>query len=43
MMPRIRRAGSLLAAAIVLAGCGHSESLTTANVPTLPPPTPGLT
>ena len=30
----------VLATAIMLAGCGHTESLTTATVPTLPPPTP---
>jgi polar amino acid transport system substrate-binding protein len=42
-MPRIQRARSplgLLAAAIVLAGCSHTESLTVAAAPTLPPPAP---
>jgi polar amino acid transport system substrate-binding protein len=42
-MPRIQRARSalgLLAAAIVLAGCSHPESLTVAPAPTLPPPSP---
>ena len=39
-LPRVRRAGAVLAAAIVLAGCGHTESLTVATAPTLPPPTP---
>ena len=39
-LPRVRRAGILLATAIVLAGCGHTESLTVATGPTLPPPTP---
>jgi polar amino acid transport system substrate-binding protein len=34
-----RRVGAL-AAVILLAGCGHSESLTVAAVPTLPLPTP---
>lgn len=37
---RLRRAGAVLATAAVLAGCAHTESLTVANVPTLPPPTP---
>ncbi len=39
----VRRVGALLAAlslASVLAACGHTESLTTAPTPTLPPPTP---
>jgi len=46
MMPRpgtIRRASSCfgaLAATVVLAGCGHAESLSVQTVPTLPPPTP---
>ena len=35
-----RRVCGVLAAAIVVAGCSHSESLTTATVPTLMPPTP---
>jgi polar amino acid transport system substrate-binding protein len=39
-LPRVRRAGAVLAAAIVLAGCGQTESLTVATAPTLPPPTP---
>jgi polar amino acid transport system substrate-binding protein len=39
-VPRLWRAGSVLATAILLAGCGHTESLTVAAVPTLPPPTP---
>jgi polar amino acid transport system substrate-binding protein len=42
-MPRIQRARSplgLLATAIVLAGCSHTESLTVAAAPTLPPPAP---
>jgi polar amino acid transport system substrate-binding protein len=30
----------VLATAIVLAGCSHTESLTVATAPTLPPPTP---
>jgi polar amino acid transport system substrate-binding protein len=38
--PRLRRVCSVLATSIVLAGCGHTESLTVATVPTLPPPTP---
>jgi polar amino acid transport system substrate-binding protein len=37
---RIRRAGAVLAAVGLLAGCGHTETLTVATVPTLPPPTP---
>ncbi|WP_445162291.1 glutamate ABC transporter substrate-binding protein [Mycobacterium sp. Dal123C01] len=39
-LPRIRRASAVLATAIVLAGCGRTESLTVATAPTLPPPTP---
>ncbi|MDT5256094.1 MAG: polar amino acid transport system substrate-binding protein [Mycobacterium sp.] len=42
-LPRIRRVASslgVLATAIVLAGCSHTESLTVATAPTLPPPTP---
>jgi len=42
-LPGFRQASSYLgalAATVVLAGCGHSESLTVATVPTLPPPTP---
>jgi polar amino acid transport system substrate-binding protein len=39
-LSRIRRAGAVLATAIVLAGCGRTESLTVATAPTLPPPTP---
>ncbi|OBA59225.1 ABC transporter substrate-binding protein [Mycobacterium sp. 1100029.7] len=39
-LPRTRRACAALAAAIVLAGCGRTESLTVATAPTLPPPTP---
>jgi polar amino acid transport system substrate-binding protein len=39
-LPRVRRACTVLATVIVLAGCGHAESLTVATVPTLPPPTP---
>ncbi|MCV7428989.1 glutamate ABC transporter substrate-binding protein [Mycobacterium montefiorense] len=39
-LPRIRRACTVLATAIVLAGCGRTESLTVATAPTLPPPTP---
>ena len=39
-LPRIRRVNILLAVAVVLAGCSHTESLTVATVPTLPPPTP---
>jgi polar amino acid transport system substrate-binding protein len=39
-LARARRVCSVLAASIVLAGCGHTESLTVATVPTLPPPTP---
>ena len=38
--PRIRRACGALAAAMLLAGCSHAESLKVATVPTLPPPTP---
>ncbi|CDO86723.1 ABC transporter substrate-binding protein [Mycobacterium triplex] len=38
--PRIRRAAAVFGAAIVLAGCGHTETLTVATAPTLPPPTP---
>jgi polar amino acid transport system substrate-binding protein len=40
---RVRRVGALLAGlllATVLSACGHTESLTTAPTPTLPPPTP---
>ncbi|HZE18023.1 MAG TPA: glutamate ABC transporter substrate-binding protein [Mycobacterium sp.] len=39
-LPRVRRACGVLATTIVVAGCGHTESLTVASVPTLPPPTP---
>jgi polar amino acid transport system substrate-binding protein len=39
-LPRVRRACGVLATAIAVAGCGHTESLTVATVPTLPPPTP---
>ncbi len=39
-LPRVRRACAVLATAIVLAGCGRTESLTVATAPTLPPPTP---
>ncbi len=35
-----RRACGLLAATILLAGCGKAESLTVMTVPTLPPPSP---
>ncbi|BBZ46092.1 glutamate ABC transporter substrate-binding protein [Mycobacterium parmense] len=38
--PRLRRACSVLATALLLAGCGHAETLTTRTAPTLPPPTP---
>ncbi|WP_144205940.1 glutamate ABC transporter substrate-binding protein [Mycobacterium tilburgii] len=41
--PRTRRACAYLgplAAAMLLASCGHTESLTVATAPTLPPPTP---
>lgn len=37
---RVRRVCGALAAAVVLAGCSHTESLTVATVPTLPPPSP---
>jgi polar amino acid transport system substrate-binding protein len=39
-LPRVRRACSVLAAGIMLAGCAHPESLKMATVPTLPPPSP---
>jgi polar amino acid transport system substrate-binding protein len=39
-LPRICRACAVLATAIMLAGCGRTESLTVATAPTLPPPTP---
>jgi polar amino acid transport system substrate-binding protein len=39
-LPRVRRVCSVLATSIVLAGCSHTESLTVATAPTLPPPTP---
>jgi polar amino acid transport system substrate-binding protein len=39
-LPRVRRVCGVVAASIVLAGCSHTESLTVATVPTLPPPTP---
>ncbi len=39
-MVGVRRACGLLAATILLAGCGQAESLTVMTVPTLPPPTP---
>ncbi|HZC52381.1 MAG TPA: glutamate ABC transporter substrate-binding protein [Mycobacterium sp.] len=37
---RVRRVCGALAASIVVAGCSHTESLTVATVPTLPPPSP---
>jgi polar amino acid transport system substrate-binding protein len=37
---RVRRMCGALAASIVVAGCSHTESLTVATVPTLPPPSP---
>ncbi len=37
---RVRRVCGALAAAVVVAGCSHTESLTVATVPTLPPPSP---
>ncbi|OMC42494.1 glutamate ABC transporter substrate-binding protein [Mycobacterium sp. IS-1264] len=37
---RVRRVCGAVAAAVVLAGCSHTESLTVATVPTLPPPSP---
>ncbi|OMC53436.1 ABC transporter substrate-binding protein [Mycobacterium sp. IS-2888] len=37
---RVRLVCGALAAAVVLAGCSHTESLTVATVPTLPPPSP---
>ena len=45
MMTRLPGSGGrlclgVLAAVAVLAGCGRTESLTVATVPTLPPPTP---
>lgn len=39
-LPRVRRVCGVLATAIVVAGCGHTESLTVVSVPTLPLPTP---
>ncbi len=36
----VRRACGALAAATLLAGCSHAETLTVMTVPTLPPPTP---
>jgi polar amino acid transport system substrate-binding protein len=39
-LPRVRRVCGVVAASIVLASCSHTESLTVATVPTLPPPTP---
>lgn len=39
-LPLLRRACTALAAVLVAAGCGHTESLRVASVPTLPPPTP---
>ncbi|PBJ61855.1 ABC transporter substrate-binding protein, partial [Mycobacterium avium subsp. hominissuis] len=39
-LPLLRRACTALAAVVVAAGCGHTESLRVASVPTLPPPTP---
>lgn len=39
-LPRVRRAAILLALAVVLAGCGHSEPLKMETTPTLPLPTP---
>ncbi|OBI21978.1 ABC transporter substrate-binding protein [Mycobacterium sp. E2327] len=39
-VPVIRRWLGALAAVGLLAGCGHTETLTVATVPTLPPPTP---
>ena len=40
MMARLPRIFGMLAAAILLAGCSHPESLTVAPAPTLPPPSP---
>src|SRR5689334_17101363 len=43
MMTRLhllRRVCGALAAAVVVAGCSHTESLTVATAPTLPPPSP---
>jgi polar amino acid transport system substrate-binding protein len=37
---RARRCFGALAATVVLAGCGHAETLSVPTVPTLPPPTP---
>lgn len=39
-LPLLRRACTVAATVCVLAGCGHTESLHVASVPTLPPPTP---
>ncbi|ORB85272.1 ABC transporter substrate-binding protein [Mycobacterium kansasii] len=39
-LPSVRRAATALVTAIVLAGCGHPESLKVEATPTLPPPTP---
>ncbi|MDT5220587.1 MAG: polar amino acid transport system substrate-binding protein [Mycobacterium sp.] len=39
-LPRFRRAAGLVAVAILLAGCGHSEPLKIEVAPTLPLPTP---
>jgi polar amino acid transport system substrate-binding protein len=39
-LPRVRRVCSVLATSIALAACSHTEALTVATVPTLPPPTP---
>lgn len=40
MTPRLRRALAAAITALTVAGCGHTESLMVATVPTLPPPTP---
>jgi polar amino acid transport system substrate-binding protein len=39
-LPRLRRACTVLSTVVLLAGCGHTETLTAATPPTLPPPTP---
>ena len=36
----LRRACTVAATVVALAGCGHTESLQVASAPTLPPPTP---
>jgi len=38
--PGIRQMCTVLATVVALTGCGHTESLTVATAPTLPPPTP---